>query len=76
MSLLAELAEVGPVLCVIDDAHWLDAASADALLFVARLRAEPIAMIFAAREGGRAFPADALPELRLTCLTRRLPQSC
>ena len=52
LSLLSELAERRPVLCLVDDAHWLDAASADALRFVARrLDAERIALIFAAREG-------------------------
>ena len=35
LSLLSELAEERPVLCLIDDAHWLDLGSADALLFVA-----------------------------------------
>ena len=36
LSLLSELAERRPVLCLVDDAHWLDSASADALRFVAR----------------------------------------
>src|SRR5262249_36518870 len=40
-----------PVLCLVDDAHWIDAASADALRFAARrLEADPVAMLFAARE--------------------------
>jgi hypothetical protein len=51
LNVLAEAAERGPLLCVVDDAHWLDDASADILVFVARrLDAEPIAMLIAARE--------------------------
>jgi DNA-binding CsgD family transcriptional regulator len=52
LTLLSELAEDRPLLCLIDDAHWLDHASADALFFAARrLDAEGIAMLFAARDG-------------------------
>jgi DNA-binding CsgD family transcriptional regulator len=67
LSLLAEAAEDQPVLCLIDDAHWLDEASADALVFVARrLEAEGIAMLLSARERDvRRFNAPGLPELRL-----------
>ena len=67
LSLLAEAAEGRPLLCLVDDAHWLDEASADALVFVARrLDAEGIAMLFAAREGEiRRFEAPGLPELHL-----------
>src|SRR4051794_48446 len=51
LSLLAAAAEQTPVLCVIDDAHWLDPASSDALLFVARrVAAEGIVIVIAARE--------------------------
>ena len=67
LSLLADAAERGPLLCVIDDAHWLDDASADALAFVARrLGADGILMLFATREGeARRFEASGLPELQL-----------
>jgi hypothetical protein len=52
LSLLSEAAEEKPLLCLVDDAHWLDDASADALVFVARrLQAEGIVMLFACREG-------------------------
>jgi DNA-binding CsgD family transcriptional regulator len=65
LMLLSELAEQGPVLCVIDDAHWLDEASAAALAFVARrLGPERIALLFAAREGDvRRFDGVGIPEL-------------
>jgi DNA-binding CsgD family transcriptional regulator/tetratricopeptide (TPR) repeat protein len=67
LSLLAELAERRPVLCLVDDAHWLDAASADALRFVAhRLDAEGIVMLFGVREGDvRTFEAPDVPTLML-----------
>ncbi|PWW24265.1 regulatory LuxR family protein [Geodermatophilus normandii] len=52
LSLLADAAEESPVLVVVDDAHWLDDASAAALLFAARrLQAERVALLFAARDG-------------------------
>ncbi len=65
LSLLAEIAEKQPVICFIDDAHWLDAVSAEALLFVARrLHADRIALIFAARDGEAShFDGLGLPEL-------------
>jgi hypothetical protein len=51
LSVLTDAAvEDGLVVCVVDDAHWLDSASADALLFAARqLDADPVVMLFAAR---------------------------
>ena len=62
LSLFSEAAQARPLLCVVDDAQWLDRASAQALAFVARrLLAEPVVLLFAARETTGAF-AD-LPEL-------------
>ncbi len=53
LSLFSEVAEQRPLLCVVDDAQWLDRASALTLAFVARrLLAEPVAIVFAAREPG------------------------
>ncbi|MFF1699227.1 LuxR C-terminal-related transcriptional regulator [Streptomyces sp. NPDC058257] len=66
LSLLSELAADAPLLCLVDDAHWLDHASARALLFAARrLHAEGIALVFGARDG---FEPGGLPELRLAGL--------
>ena len=67
LGLIAAVADDQPVLCVIDDAHWLDRPSADALVFAARrLSAEPAAMLFGAREGDRPrFEAPGLSELLL-----------
>jgi DNA-binding CsgD family transcriptional regulator/tetratricopeptide (TPR) repeat protein len=67
LGLFAETTEEHPLLCVVDDAQWLDHASAQALGFVGRrLLAEPIALIFAARAPvtGPDHLAE-LPELRL-----------
>jgi DNA-binding CsgD family transcriptional regulator len=67
LGLLAAAAEDRPLLCVIDDAQWLDRPSSDALVFAARrLRAEHLAMLFGAREGEeQRFEAAALQELRV-----------
>ena len=67
LSLLSEAAEHGPLLGVIDDAQWLDDASAAALLFVARrLQVERVALLFAAREGEvRRFDIADLPALEV-----------
>jgi DNA-binding CsgD family transcriptional regulator len=52
LTLLAEAAEQQPLLCIVDDAHWLDQTSVQTLGFVARrLFAEPIALVCAARPG-------------------------
>ena len=70
LGLLAAAAEDRPVLCLIDDAQWVDRPSADALVFAARrLRAERVAILFGAREGEASrFEGAGLPELTLTGL--------
>ena len=69
LSLLSELAGEGPLLCLVDDAHWLDGSSAAALAFAARrLGEDGIALIMAARDGEGRFSAQGLPELRLAGL--------
>jgi DNA-binding CsgD family transcriptional regulator len=68
LSLVSAEADSRPLLCVVDDAQWLDRASAQALAFVARrLLAEPVAMLFGAR-----VPSDelrGLPELHVQGLS-------
>jgi len=67
---LSEAAQERPLLCVVDDAQWLDRASARALAFVARrLLAEKVALVFAARGLGEAF--KGLPELHVGPLGNR-----
>jgi DNA-binding CsgD family transcriptional regulator len=70
LGLLSEAAEQQPLLCVVDDAQWLDGASARALAFVARrLLAERVALMFAIRDAGGDLAR--LPELRLEPLGHR-----
>ncbi|WP_435897613.1 ATP-binding protein [Streptomyces cyaneofuscatus] len=65
LTVLADLAEDGPLLCLVDDAQWLDRATAEALLFAARrLAAEGVAMVLAGREDD-GFTAPGIPELTL-----------
>jgi DNA-binding CsgD family transcriptional regulator len=62
LSLLSTAADDGPLLCVVDDAHWLDRASAQALAFVARrLLADRVGLVFATRRA--TTDLVALPEL-------------
>jgi DNA-binding CsgD family transcriptional regulator len=70
LTLLTEAAEAQPVLCVIDDAHWLDAATTDALVFASRrLQDDPVALVFAARVGdARAFTPADIPVLEVSGL--------
>ena len=66
LGLLSEVAEEQPLLCVIDDAQWLDNASALTLAFVARrLLAESVGLVFAVREPSEVRELDGLPELLL-----------
>jgi AAA ATPase domain len=64
LSLFSEVAEERPLVCLVDDAHWLDRASAQALAFAARrLLAEPVALVFAVRELTEESELRGLPEL-------------
>jgi DNA-binding CsgD family transcriptional regulator len=64
LSLLSEVAGEEPLICLIDDEQWLDHASAQALGFVARrLAADPVGLVFAAREPGPDLAG--LPELEV-----------
>jgi DNA-binding CsgD family transcriptional regulator len=65
LSLVSEVAGERPLLCVVDDAQWLDQASALTLAFVARrLLAEPVGIVFAAREPGEEFQHLPVLEVR------------
>jgi DNA-binding CsgD family transcriptional regulator len=67
LSLLSEVAGERPLICVIDDEQWLDRASVQALGFVARrLAADPVGLVFAARDPGAELAG--LPELEVTGL--------
>jgi predicted ATPase len=72
LSLLAAYADEAPVAVLVDDAHWLDGSSADALLFAfRRLVAEPVAVILAVREGESSLLDGAdVTRLRLPGLDR------
>jgi len=64
LSLLSDVAEERPLICIVDDAQWLDAASAQALAFVARrLGGESVGLVFAVREPSGERHFDGLPEL-------------
>jgi DNA-binding CsgD family transcriptional regulator len=72
LTLMSDVAETQPLVCLVDDAHWLDHASALALAFVARrLEAESILLVFAEREDGALRELDGLPELQLGGLSQR-----
>jgi DNA-binding CsgD family transcriptional regulator len=70
LGLLSEIAEEQPLLCIIDDAQWLDSASARSLTFAARrVLAERIAVLFATRELDTRI--SSLPQLQLGPLNHR-----
>ena len=67
LSLLSEVADQRPLICVIDDEQWLDRASVQALGFAARrLSADPVGLVFATRDAGGALAG--LTELEITGL--------
>jgi DNA-binding CsgD family transcriptional regulator len=64
LSLMSEVAAAEPLLCVVDDAHWLDPATTQALAFVARrLGADSVGLVFASRSAVDGL--EAVPELQL-----------
>jgi DNA-binding CsgD family transcriptional regulator/tetratricopeptide (TPR) repeat protein len=66
LSLISDIAETQPLVCLVDDAHWLDRASAQVLGFVARrLAAESVVLIFAARASVDTPDFVGLPELTI-----------
>jgi DNA-binding CsgD family transcriptional regulator len=71
LTLLSELAGAGPLLCLLDDVQWFDQSSVDALLFaVRRLHTDPVATVFAVRDGERPFTAAGVEEVTLRRLDR------
>jgi hypothetical protein len=72
LALLAAASSQATLVVLVDDAHWLDAASRDALVFAARrLSADPVALIFAARNDEQVqFEPEGIPALVLSGLER------
>jgi DNA-binding CsgD family transcriptional regulator len=66
LGLLADAASEQPLICVIDDVHWLDRMSEVILTFVARrLDSESVALVFASRSPGDERILDGMPEMRV-----------
>ncbi|MFE2141523.1 ATP-binding protein [Streptomyces sp. NPDC059456] len=71
LTLLSEAAADGPLLCLVDDAQWLDQPSVDMLAFAARrLRAEGVVMLFAVRDGAPGAVVKGLPRMPVDGLDR------
>ncbi|MCW8382546.1 ATP-binding protein [Streptomyces justiciae] len=69
LGLLADVAQERPLVCLVDDAQWLDKASLQVMAFVARrLVAESVGVVFAARVPDEAAPLAGLPELMVNGL--------
>jgi DNA-binding CsgD family transcriptional regulator len=70
LTLFSDATEAQPLVCLVDDAQWLDRSSAQVLAFVARrLDAESVLMLFAERDSDQASELTGLPELRLQRLS-------
>jgi DNA-binding CsgD family transcriptional regulator len=70
LTVLAEAAQDRPLVCVIDDAQWLDPESLEVLAFVARrVYAERLGIIFGVREPPRLAALEGIPELKLSGLS-------
>ena len=81
LGLLSDAAETQPLICLVDDAQWLDRSSAQVLSFVARrLQAESVILLFAERDQLEHDELAGMPELRLQGLSnadaRELLASC
>lgn len=69
LSLMSDVAEAQPLVCLVDDAQWLDRVSAQVLGFVARrLAAESVVLVFAARDGEDIPQLAGMPEMTVTPL--------
>ncbi|MFI0449371.1 ATP-binding protein [Actinomadura sp. 6N118] len=72
LTLLSDLAEDKPLVCLVDDTQWVDQASVEALVFAARrLRSEGVALVFAMRDDPEVVPIRGIPELRVAGLAEQ-----
>jgi hypothetical protein len=70
LTVLAEAAQERPLVCVFDDAQWLDPESLEVLAFIARrVFAERLGLVFGVREPPRLAALEGIPELRLSGLS-------